>query len=276
MFAQITGAAFRAFLVALLIAMPSLLLPDADVHRAQFSMILGLIAAGFVLVEYNSAFPSLLGFRFAPPVNRMRFLSVAVAVFVLTALERNTVAPNALTQVLVSLSSMLGAVLDFSFSPVRLVLLMMPDTTLLSDLEEIRSSAAIAYFLSLASIAAFCLILWWRNWPHGNGAFNVWINLPMFDPTSGGDVVERLSREARINVSLGFVLPFLIPALVKLAGPFLDATRLVEPQTMIWAITAWAFIPASLVIRGFAIHRVADLIGEKRRRAYEAENFQTA
>ena len=276
MFAQITGAAIRAFLVALLIAMPSLLLPNADVYGAQFSLILGLISAAFVLVEYNSAFPSLLGFRFAPPVNRMRFLAVALSVFVLTALERNTVAPNALTQVLVSLSSMLGAVTDFPFSPVRLVMLMMPDSTSLSDLAKIRSASAITYALSLTSITVFSLIIWWRNWPHGNGAFNVWINLPMFDPTSGGDVVERLSREARVNISLGFVLPFLIPAIVKLAGPFLDPARIVEPQTLIWTITAWAFIPASLVIRGFALHRVADLIGEKRRRAFEAENYQTA
>ena len=27
------------------------------------------------------------------------------------------------------------------------------------------------------------------------GSFNVWINLPTFDPTTGGDVVERLERD---------------------------------------------------------------------------------
>lgn len=50
-----------------------------------------------------------------------------------------------------------------------------------------------------------------------NGSFNVWTNLPTFDPTGGGDVVGRLNRDANLYVALGFLLPFLIPAFMKVA-----------------------------------------------------------
>lgn len=273
MFAQFAGAAFRAFLMALLIAMPSLMLANADSYTAQVVMIVALIFAGLTFLEYSSEFPSLLEFRFAPPVNRLRFVSVALTVFMLTAVARNGLNPNALTQLMGALSNMLGWLTDVPFSPVHLVVLMMPENTDWADIEKIRGTAALAYTMSLGSVAALGFVMWWRNWPHGNGAFNVWINLPLFDPTSG-DVVERLTREARINVSLGFILPFLAPAILKLAGSHVDPARLCEPQTLIWAATLWAFIPTSLIIRGLAMQRVAGLIGEKRRRAYEAEALQ--
>jgi hypothetical protein len=36
-------------------------------------------------------------------------------------------------------------------------------------------------------------------------------------------------------------------------------------QTLIWTITAWAFLPASLFMRGIAMGRVADMIVERRK-----------
>jgi hypothetical protein len=38
-----------------------------------------------------------------------------------------------------------------------------------------------------------------------------------------------------------------------------------SPQTLIWTVAAWSFLPASLFMRGIAMHRVADMIREKRR-----------
>ncbi|MFZ1725842.1 MAG: hypothetical protein WAU13_04190, partial [Albidovulum sp.] len=93
----------------------------------------------------------------------------------------------------------------------------------------------------------------------------VWINLPTFDPTTGGDVVDRLQRDARFNIALGFLLPFLIPAAVKLAALAFVPVTLESPQTLIWTMTAWAFLPASLFMRGIAMGRIAGMIAEKRR-----------
>jgi hypothetical protein len=89
--------------------------------------------------------------------------------------------------------------------------------------------------------------------------------MPTFDPTAGGDVVQRLSRDSQINLILGFLLPFLIPAAVKLASDVFDPISLSDPHTLIWTVTAWAFLPASLVMRGLALARVAQMIDAQRK-----------
>lgn len=49
-----------------------------------------------------------------------------------------------------------------------------------------------------------------------------------------------------------------------------------DPQTLIWTISAWAFLPASMIMRGVAMGRVAEMIEEKRRRAYAQTEAQVA
>ena len=41
-----------------------------------------------------------------------------------------------------------------------------------------------------------------------------------------------------------------------------------DPQTLIWMVSAWAFLPASLLMRGIALSRVAQLIHRQRKREY--------
>jgi hypothetical protein len=132
-----------------------------------------------------------------------------------------------------------------------------------------------AYLISLVTLAIFLIVLRLQNWPLGNGSFNVWVNLPTFDPTAGGDVVERLERDARFNIALGFLLPFLMPAAVKAAGAAFGAVSLENPQTLIWTVAAWAFLPTSLFMRGIAMSRVASMIDEKRRKARAAARTWT-
>ena len=74
------------------------------------------------------------------------------------------------------------------------------------------------------------------GWPARLARFNVWVNLPTFDPTAGGDVVARLERDARFNIALGFLLPFLIPAVVKAAPRPSSPSRWTSPQTLIWTM----------------------------------------
>jgi hypothetical protein len=142
-------------------------------------------------------------------------------------------------------------------------------------------AAGLAYVISLVTLLCFVLFVRIGGWPVRNSAFNVWVNLPLFDPTAGGDVLLRLRRDARFNIAFGFLLPFIIPAVVKATNDLIDPITLQNPQTMIWTITAWAFLPASMIMRGIAMGRVADLIEAKRRRAYAKTNdeeraYQTA
>lgn len=272
MVSQLTGAIVRAILVVVLIATPSLFLPGTSTDSAQVIALIALFAAALIIFEYSSSYPCLVEFRDAPPFNRVRFICLFATIFLLTAIERGRIEPTSLTIIFDAIGSLIGKAIDFPFSPVRLVVLMLPDTTDVSQIRAVRTAAGISYLTSLLSLAIFVIMLRLRGWPGNKGSFNVRVNLPTFDPTAGGDVVDRLTRDARLNIILGFLLPFLIPVVVKSAADLFDPVSLESPQTLVWTITAWAFLPASLFMRGIAMGRIAQMISQKRRQNYaEAE-----
>lgn len=268
MISRLSGALLRATLVVLLIATPSLVLPGTTSDASTIVVLIALCAAAFTVFEYASEFPSLVEFRDAPPFNRIRFLSLFVTVFSLSVICKGKTDPTTFTQVFESIGILIGHSIDFPYSPVRLVVLMMPDVAAPELIASVRTAAGITYLISLVSLALFMIILRLANWPVRGGTFNVWVNLPTFDPTAGGDVVARLNRDARLNIILGFLLPFLIPAVVKMAASVFDPVSMQNPQTLIWTMTAWAFLPSSLFMRGIAMGKVAQMIEDKRRRAY--------
>lgn len=262
------AAAARAVLVALLIAMPAVILPGVRADTAQMVALLSLVAAMLTFVEYVSDSPSLLEFRSAPPFNRMRFIALFTTVLMLTLINRGVTDPTPLTDVLASVGGQIGQAMDFPFSPVRLVVLNAPETASEMQLNLLRMHAGLAYLISLLILLIFAALVRLLDWPIRKGAFNFFVNLPLFDPTAGGDILVRLKRDSNVNVALGFLLPFLIPAVFKAAASFGMPFSLDSPMTLIWMMSAWAFLPASLIMRGVALMRIADLIEEKRRRAY--------
>lgn len=275
-----TGAALRGLLVALLITTPALMLPGVEADSSQITVLVALLAAFLTFVEYNSTLPSIVEFRDAPPFNRLRYIALFFTVLVLSAIIKGQTEPTSMTGALTSIGTIIGNAIDFPFSPVRLVVLMLPENSNPELVRSVRTSAGLAYLVSLCAMTAFLILVRVLNWPSRQGAFNVWVNLPLFDPTGGGDVLYRLQRDARINITLGFLLPFIIPAVVKAAADLIDPITLSNPQTLIWTMSAWAFLPASMIMRGIAMGKIADMIEEKRRRAYanaEAESdFQPA
>jgi hypothetical protein len=186
-------------------------------------------------------------------------------VLLLSAIVRGRTDPTTLTNFIDVIGTRIGIAIDVPYSPVRLVTLMLPEDMSLEHLILVRTAAGISYVISLLTLASFIIILRAIGWPQRLGKFNVWINLPTFDPTTGGDVVQRLQRDARFNIALGFLLPFLIPAAVKLAAMAFQPVTLESPQTLVWTMAAWAFLPASLFMRGIAMGRIAWMIAEKRR-----------
>ena len=66
---------------------------------------------------------------------------------------------------------------------------MLPPEAPISHIRLVRDTAGIAYFISLFTLAFFVVLQRVRRWPTRAGTFNVWVNLPTFDPTAGGDVV---------------------------------------------------------------------------------------
>ncbi len=278
MIGRITGAAARALLVALLIATPALMLPNLLADSTQITVLVAILASFLTFVEYNSNFPSIVEFRDAPPFNRLRFAALLATVLTLSAILKGQNDPTLLTNALTSLGLILGNAIDFPYSPVRLVVLMLPIDTDPELVSTVRTAAGISYLVSLMAMTAFLILVRIMGWPARYGAFNVWVNLPLFDPTAGGDVLHRLQRDARINIALGFLLPFIIPAVVKATADLIDPITLENPQTLIWTISAWAFLPASMIMRGIAMARVAEMIEDKRRRTYanEEDRYQAA
>lgn len=265
----------RGLLVAFLIAMPSLLLPYSAADSTELVALMAMLGGFLTFAEYYSSFPSFIEFREAPPLNRMRFLSMFLTICTLSLMARHPFEPTTLTSLIHGLGFKIGSVLDFSYSPIHLITLMLPAHVSPETVNMVRAAAGLAYVIGAASVAVFFVAIHIWNWPVASGAFNVWVNLPLFDPTTGGDVVHRLQRDGRVNMMLGVLLPFAIPATVSALSAVIDPTLLRNPQTLVWMIGAWGILPASMLMRGMAMLRVAELIEQKRRRVYaNAEAMQ--
>jgi hypothetical protein len=259
-----TGAAVRAFLVMILIVMPSVILPGIGTDTKQIVALMALFAGALTFVEYNAAYPSLVEFRDGAPFNRIRYLMLLAIIIFLSVVVADREDPTTITRLFRAVGIVMGEALDFPYSPVRLATYMMSENATPQQVMDVRTAAGTAYLLSLVSLAVFVIVLKLAGWPSTHKAFNVWINLPTFEPTAGGDVVDRLERDARVNLAAGFLLPFLVPTLIAVASSGIPADSLTSPQPLIWTIAAWAFLPASLLMRGVAMGRIADMVRVKR------------
>lgn len=264
---RLSGAILRTIFVMALVAAPSALLPGVTKDAQQMAALVALFAGAMTFVEYNATYPGLIEFRHAPPFNRIRFALLAATVLVLCVIERGKVEPTALTQFLDAVGSLVGWSMDFPYSPVRLATMMLDNAATSEQIAVVRTAAGMAFLITMVTLIWFVLTMRAGSWPSRRAAFNVWVNLPTFDPTVGADIIRRLDRDARVNVALGFLLPFLIPAVVRIASSGLEPLALTAPQTLVWTVTIWAFLPASLFMRGIAMARVAQMIREKRQAA---------
>lgn len=274
MVSRLTSAVTRAILVMLLIATPSIIVPDVNPDSVEIVALVAIFGGALTLFEYASAYPGLVEFRDAPPFNRIRFLSLWITVIVLSLICKGMTEPTLVTQFMTAIGAIVGYVLDFPYSPVRLMRLMLPVDTPAHQVLLIQIAAGMSYLISLISLCIFALSLRIGKWPNSQNSFNVWINLPTFDPTAGGDVVKRLNRDARVNIVLGFLLPFLIPALVQSAASLFGPIILGNYQSMVWTVSAWAFLPSSLFMRGIAMGRIAEMIEQKRQKTYASVEFE--
>ncbi len=251
-----------------MIATPALVVPGVSIDSSQITVLIALIAAFMTFVEYNSTSPSIVEFRDAAPFNRLRFTALFCTILLLSLICKGKTDATDLTRALTSIGTIVGNSIDFPYSPVRMVVLMLPTDADPAVVQSVRTAAGIAYLTSLFAMTGFLLMVRVFGWPMRGGAFNVWVNMPLFDPTAGGDVLNRLQRDARVNIAFGFLLPFAIPAVVKAASDLLNPITLENPQTLIWTMSAWAFLPASMIMRGIAMQRIAEMIRDQRKRAY--------
>lgn len=264
MITRLVGAVVRGVMVALVVATPALLLPQVSPDTTEIVALIALFALLLTTIEYGSAYPSLIEFRDAPPFNRVRILSLFLIVFLLATICRGQVETTSFSQFVEAVGLLIWHALDFPFSPLRLMEQVLPAAVDPAMSDVLRAKLGMACLVALMSLGVYVLLLNTGNWPSGQGGFNVWINLPTFDPSTGDDVVLRLRRDARLNCLLGIVLPFLLPMVVSTGAGRFDA-GLDTAHTLVWVVATWAFLPASLFMRGIAMGRVAAMIEARRR-----------
>ncbi len=268
MASRLFGAAIRAILVALLIATPSLVLPGIGSGTKDLSMVFALVGAALTMFEYGSTHPGLIEFRFAPPFNRIRFVSLFLTVIFLALMFRSDGSGGEQARVIRQIGLLIGKAMDFPFSPVRILTTLLTNDGSTANTELVRSAAGLSYVISLISLAVFAISMRVLSWPLGRGSFNIWVNLPTFDPASSFDVEARLTRDARVNVIFGFTLPFLMPLVAEVSSAYYDFASIQSSQTLIWTMAVWSFLPASLFMRGIAMGKIARLIRQKRDRLH--------
>lgn len=271
---RLSGAILRAVLVMTVIVLPAAVVVDVSGDTRQMVTLAAILLGGVTFAEYNATYPSLVEFRDAAPFNRLRFallISVLAAVTMAFPLLH---LPIDVQSGLGLLANKVGTAMDFPFSPARLINNLAQKDAAPPRLELLRNSAGLAYLVSLSWLAIFAVMLRIGGWPSMRKPLNLWINLPMFDPSLGVDVVRRLGRDGRINILLGFILPFVLPALAQVF--FKNGLDLgnAHAHSLIWIVTIWAFFPASLIMRGFALLRIAELI-EQTRAAHLAAQSKT-
>jgi hypothetical protein len=241
-----------------------LLLPGTTEEGAQMVTLIALFFGIFVAVEYGAVYPALIEFRDAPPFNRLRILSLLAMLFCLSLVAGGGQPGSSLTLVLNALGFLVGTALDFPWSPLSVVLdYLPPEAPAVSPL-QVRVMAGLALLIALIALAVFALFLQRQNWPNRDQAFNVWVNLPTFDPTTGGDVVARLIRDARINAILGVCMAFVFPVVGLIGVGSVGASILTSPHAMVWGIALWMFLPLSMFMRALAMMRIAEMIRERR------------
>jgi hypothetical protein len=273
---RLIGAITRGILVALLIAIPALLLPGIGRGAQEITMMLSMLAGAVIIVEYASAYPGLVEFRFAPPFNRLRFLSLFLTVIALSLIFQADVHSSWTVKATYLVGDTVGRAMDFPLSPVRIVSLLIAEDPDSAEFIQVRAGAGVAYTVALVMLALFTVILRALGWPFKTGVFNVWVNLPTLDWSTVAEVEDRLAKDGQINIIMGFTFPFALPLVFSKLSDFVDLNSVGNDQAVVWVIAIWAFLPASLFMRGIAMNRISRLIHRKREQLHVAETSALA
>ncbi len=258
------GATVRAGMVMAMVVLPAAVLLEVSADTQQMVTFAALLLGAITFAEYNATFPSLIEFRDAAPLNRLRFAMLVTTLAALSLVSPATILPAQMHEIAAQIATFVGAAMDFPFSPARLIMQLVGDRVDGARLEILRNAAGLAYVISLSWLALFAIVVKVGGWPSARKPLNLWVNLPMFDPTAGRDVVLRLGRDGRVNILLGFVLPFIVPVVVRLMFGHADVLETAPHHSLIWIIALWAFLPTSLILRGIALLRIAELIQQTR------------
>jgi len=258
---RLLGAIFRALWVVVVAAIPSLLLPSASQGAVEFALIIGAIIGMFTFFEYGSTTPGFVDFRYAPPYNRFRAFTIAMQVVTITLVCR-AVELGLSGSLLIDWAQQAVQVLDFKYSPVSMAIDNILSDSRFSDTTAVLLvySITTSFVVGVGMTLVFSLILWIFGWPRDRENFNLWANLPTFQPSDGTSIPKRLRRDAYFNIVLGIALIYALPFIPTYGFDWLTVDIFENNQAMVWAATLWVFIATSLIARASAMLKIARIL----------------
>ena len=100
------------------------------------------------------------------------------------------------------------------------------------------------------------------RWP-GQAAPNLYVALPTFDGVDRAAMVGRLRRDGAVNLPLAAAVPYAAPPLATAIGAAHGVTVVGNDLVLVWVVVAWAFLPATLILRGLALRRLASVLAAR-------------
>ncbi|MEM9966843.1 MAG: hypothetical protein AAF755_01945 [Pseudomonadota bacterium] len=256
---RLFGACVRAVLVATLVMTPALIVPGAHMDAAQLAVLFAFLAAAVTFAEYYSDSPSVIAFRDTQLVNRVRFVTLAVMLFGVAHLLNAGIAAQQ-SSIFLSQSETSASIAAKLLTPAHKLTEILAESHPDLTPQSIVDAARFAFFVSLLASFSFGFHIYRQQLPCFM-TFNIWINLPLFDPSDPRNQHRRLRRRAVLNIAVGLLLPFFIPFFLITGGNVLGWRGEMSLQTLIWIICGWAFLPASMLIRGTALYHVTVMMG---------------
>jgi len=254
----------------LLVVAPALFVSPTNPDEQLVLSVIALFAAFLIFTEYASKAPSLISFRFAAPFNRHRFGVAVVAVSIAICCYQPAGASSTFTQLFQSLGMLVAQAFDFAGSPVRSMVALLPadaDNQTLFAFQAAIGASMVGVWCLLVGVAATYKMV---QWPPQNQVFNLWANIPTFDPTAGAGVVSRLEFRAKINVLLALSMPYLLPLSIATSLRAIGHSEPLSTTFLVWISALWSILPANFLMRAAACHRVANLIRSQRDKRREA------
>lgn len=258
MLKRLAGASLRGVLVALLILFPGWTLPAESGFALDLFWLLSLVCGVIVTIEYLSAAPSLIEFRFFPPYNRMRFGGLCLIVLAMVCLFQELPTVSIFYLVFAAPAKLSFYLWDFQYSPVvALAHVLGRDDPALT--EQISQMAALALTMTILLTAAYCFETRGFRKPLEEGTFNIYLNLPLPTSTLVADnsPAFRLYIFGVLSIVLGLLLPVVVPFLLLPVARFVGGEPLAYRPMVVWVVTLWAWGAGAFVLRGVALLAIA-------------------
>ena len=210
-----------------------------------------LFAGLFVAAEYGARAPGLVEFRDAPPYNRIRFAVLAGALLFGSGAAAEGAVPIGASARAAGLA--VAAAVDWPGSPLRALLSFGPAAAA----ADMRAVAGAALLAAAAGVGGFALVLRLTAWPGPADRLNLWVALPLFDAAERRTLPARLRRDGRVNLLLAVALPYAAPPVAAFVGGAHGISAVGNDLLLVWAVALWILLPAMLLLRGMALHRLA-------------------